>query len=223
MQALQKYHGKITVCNEPLTKYVKLLVSHAPGMPGTFSPPPRVYNTDMHTTRTVSFEVGGGETVPGILLACATHNCTYLLRGPWSRWWELKFYIQITRAACKLSRFHLPDQDTMEINNTALHISCVYWLEGNESKKCAASATTFDFLWITYSLNQNDFSRFKWKLNIGEPYNFDLVILAIFYWHLYCVNTWTFGLWFICVRNACYNHSHSFIQAVPNVITHEVI
>ena len=26
--------------NGPLTKYVKLPVAHAPGMPGTFSPPP---------------------------------------------------------------------------------------------------------------------------------------------------------------------------------------
>ena len=26
--------------NGPLTRYLKLLVAHAPGMPGTFSPPP---------------------------------------------------------------------------------------------------------------------------------------------------------------------------------------
>ena len=32
----------------PLTRYVKLRVAHAPGMPGTFSPPPRVRNADMH-------------------------------------------------------------------------------------------------------------------------------------------------------------------------------
>ena len=31
----------------------------------------------------VSFEVGGGENVPGIAGACATHKFTYLLRGPW--------------------------------------------------------------------------------------------------------------------------------------------
>ena len=30
-----RYHG-------PLTRYLKLLVAHAPAMPGTFSPPPRV-------------------------------------------------------------------------------------------------------------------------------------------------------------------------------------
>ena len=36
-----QYHG-------PLTRYVKLRVAHAPGMPGTFSPPPRVGDTDMH-------------------------------------------------------------------------------------------------------------------------------------------------------------------------------
>ena len=34
-------------CNGPLARYVKLRVAHAPGMPGTFSPPPRVGDPDM--------------------------------------------------------------------------------------------------------------------------------------------------------------------------------
>ena len=33
-------------------------------------------------TSRVSYEVGGGENVPGIPGACATHNFTYLVRGP---------------------------------------------------------------------------------------------------------------------------------------------
>ena len=32
----------------PLARYDKLWVAHAPGMPGTFSPPPRVSHPDMH-------------------------------------------------------------------------------------------------------------------------------------------------------------------------------
>ena len=32
----------------PLTRYVKLRVAHAPGMPGTFFPPPRVSDPGMH-------------------------------------------------------------------------------------------------------------------------------------------------------------------------------
>ena len=32
----------------PLARYIKLPVAHAPGMPGTFSPPPRVSDPDMH-------------------------------------------------------------------------------------------------------------------------------------------------------------------------------
>ena len=32
----------------PLTRYVNLWVAHAPGMPGTLSPPPRVSDPDMH-------------------------------------------------------------------------------------------------------------------------------------------------------------------------------
>ena len=46
---------------------------------------------------TVSFEVGGGENVPGIPGTCATRNFTKLVRGPWLRkttsctstWWQL--------------------------------------------------------------------------------------------------------------------------------------
>ena len=32
----------------PLARYVKLRFEHAPGMPGTFSTPPRVSDPDMH-------------------------------------------------------------------------------------------------------------------------------------------------------------------------------
>ena len=76
----------------PLARYVKLRVAHAPGIPGMFSPPPLVSEPDMpHGTCVthvlwcmpdVSFEVGGGENVPGIPGACTTHNFTYLARGP---------------------------------------------------------------------------------------------------------------------------------------------
>ena len=57
----------------PLTRYVKLRVTHAPGMPGTFSPQPRSSDPDMH---------------PG---TCVTHvpwcMSGSLTRGLlWSRW-----------------------------------------------------------------------------------------------------------------------------------------
>ena len=32
----------------PLARYVKLCVAHAPGLPGMFSPPPRVSDPDLH-------------------------------------------------------------------------------------------------------------------------------------------------------------------------------
>ena len=35
-------------CYGPLAKYAKLKVAHAPGMPGTFSPPLRLSDPDMH-------------------------------------------------------------------------------------------------------------------------------------------------------------------------------
>ena len=50
-----KYRGQpdrvwrnMMISNGPLTRYAKLRVAHAPGMPGTFFPPPRISNLDMH-------------------------------------------------------------------------------------------------------------------------------------------------------------------------------
>ena len=40
--------GMCWLLNGPLARYVKLRVAHAPGMPGTFSPPRRVCDPDMH-------------------------------------------------------------------------------------------------------------------------------------------------------------------------------
>ena len=80
-----------------LARYVNLRVAHAPEMPGTFSPPPRVSDPDMHygtcvthvlwcmpeSLTTVSFEVVGGENVPDFSGACVTLDYTYLVRGTW--------------------------------------------------------------------------------------------------------------------------------------------
>ena len=47
---LMSNHPAILVGNwhGPLARYVQLGVAHAPGMPGTFSPPPRISDPDMH-------------------------------------------------------------------------------------------------------------------------------------------------------------------------------
>ena len=59
--------------NGPLTRYAKLWVTHTPGMPRTFSPPPRICNPVMHHGTYVTH-------VPG----CMTGSLT---RGfHWSRW-----------------------------------------------------------------------------------------------------------------------------------------
>ena len=61
--------------NGPLARYVKLWGAHAPGMLGTFSPPPRVSNPDMHHGRCVAH-------VPWCLPGLLTSGFL------WSRWWE---------------------------------------------------------------------------------------------------------------------------------------
>ena len=73
--------------------------AHAPGMPGNFSPPPQVSDPDMHhgtCCTQVPWCMPGslasgflwspprGKNVPGIPSACATHDFTYLVRGPLS-------------------------------------------------------------------------------------------------------------------------------------------
>ena len=71
-------HNNCTQCclygwHGPFTRYAKLRVVHAPGMPGTFSPPPRVSDPDMHHGTCVT-------PVPRCMPGSLT--CGFL----WSRW-----------------------------------------------------------------------------------------------------------------------------------------
>ena len=86
---LESAHG-------PLARYVKLWVAHAPGMPGTFSPPQWVRDPAKHDgtcvmhvlwcmlgSLTSSFLWSWWrENIPGIPDTCATHTFTYSARGP---------------------------------------------------------------------------------------------------------------------------------------------
>ena len=91
----------ISCHNGILTRYAKLRVAHAPGMPGTFSPPPNskkplASEPGMHHGTCVTHvpwcmsgsltRVGGGN-VSGIPGACETRNFAYMARGPlWTKW-----------------------------------------------------------------------------------------------------------------------------------------
>ena len=57
----------------PLTRYVKFWVAHGPGMAGTFSPPPRVSDPDMHHGTCVTH-------VPWCMLGSLSSGFL------WSRW-----------------------------------------------------------------------------------------------------------------------------------------
>ena len=46
--SLTAHQPAISRCHGPLARYVKVRVADAPGMSGTFSPPPRVSDPDMH-------------------------------------------------------------------------------------------------------------------------------------------------------------------------------
>ena len=79
--------------NGPFIRYAKLRLVHGPGMPGMFPPPPPLVSdpgmhhgtcvTDVPWCMSKSHTHVGGENVPGIPGACATRNCSYLVRGPY--------------------------------------------------------------------------------------------------------------------------------------------
>ena len=86
----------------PLAGYVKLRVAHAPGMPVTFTLPPWVSDPDIHHATCAPHEprCRSGSLTSGFLWsrwrgkrsgipgACATHNFTYLVRGPLAEHWQ---------------------------------------------------------------------------------------------------------------------------------------
>ena len=66
-------YASIYICHGPLAKYEKFRVAHVPGMPGMFSPPPRVSDPDMNQGTCVTH-------VPWCISGSLT--CGFL----WSRW-----------------------------------------------------------------------------------------------------------------------------------------
>ena len=123
--------------NGSLTRYVKLRVAHAPGMPGAFSPSvdfqrkPPVSDPGKHHGTCVThvpwcmsgpLTCGCRENVPGIPQRMRTRNFTYLARGPYTgshqnmnillscKIWTTNFAIVLTAIA-----FHVvvPGPETM--------------------------------------------------------------------------------------------------------------
>ena len=88
----------------PLARYVKMRVAHAPGMPGTFSPPPRVSDPGMRHGTCVTH-------VPWCMLGSLTRGFL------WSRWWGKRsrhsrrmrnpeFYVSGKRPIARLLEVH---------------------------------------------------------------------------------------------------------------------
>ena len=90
------FHCHSMVNSGHLASYAKMWVAHAPGMPGTFSPPQRVSDPDLHhgtcvthvswcmpgSLTSVSFEVGGGGKRSRHSQRMRNPQFTYLARGP---------------------------------------------------------------------------------------------------------------------------------------------
>ena len=95
-----------------------LLVAHAAGMPGTFFPPCGLWILTSITARqvAVSFEVGGGENVPGILGKYVTGNFPYLVRGPFSNVELLSVLLTVNMCIC----FGMGVHDNHDISRFAI-------------------------------------------------------------------------------------------------------
>ena len=88
----------------PLTRYAKLWVAHVPGMPGMFSPPPRVSDPDMHhgtcathvpwcmpgsLTNGFLWSRRRGKMFPAFPMHAQPTTFAYLERGPYLRGFDL--------------------------------------------------------------------------------------------------------------------------------------
>ena len=79
-------NSALVLGNGPLARYVKLWVAHWLQRKPLVSDPGMHHSmwvTHMPWCMSGSLTSGGGENVLGIPGACATHNFTYLARGPW--------------------------------------------------------------------------------------------------------------------------------------------
>ena len=72
------WHKWLLLLHGPLCQIRKTAGAHAPGIPGTFSPPPRVSDPDMHHDTCVTHVP---RCMPGSLTRCFL----------WSRWWGKTF------------------------------------------------------------------------------------------------------------------------------------
>ena len=91
------------------SRYVKLRVAHAPGMPGTFSPPPRISDLDMHHGTCDTHELW---CIPGSLTS----------GFPWSGW--LGKHSQHSRRM-RNPQFYVSGKRSMKFICTAAEPMCV--------------------------------------------------------------------------------------------------
>ena len=132
--------------NGPLTRYAKLRVAHAPGMSGTFSPPSRVSDPNMHYGPCVT-------PVPWRMLesltssfvwsrwrrkrsrhfsACATRNSVYLVRGPLQRY--VQYHAMADHSIKGLLYLNFNDLDISRVLCTNLVRSHFQWSPGHSCR-----------------------------------------------------------------------------------------
>ena len=102
-------HERHFISNGPHTRYVKLRVAHAPGMPGTFFPPPILKETASYRSQPASRHVRDARAV--MYVGIANLRCRGKRSRHSQRMHNPQFYVSgkrsITRADDRRVRWHL--------------------------------------------------------------------------------------------------------------------
>ena len=167
-----------------LSRYVKLRVTHAPEIPGTFSPPTQVTDPNMHHGTCVTHVPWcmQGSLISGFLWrwwhgipggipgACAARNFAYLVRGPW----------HVTFANAVFSK--CPRIIAISVD-AKTHFLCNNLIAGNKK------ASQAQFFWLT-STRMSIWKR-KWlqlNQNFSDVMNGDTIYLWTIYLSNYAVH-----------------------------------
>ena len=152
--------------NKPLTRYVKFRVAHAPGMPGTFSPPPRDSDPDI--------QYG----------TCLTH-VPWCMPGPltsdflWKRW------------RGKRSRHSRRMRNPQFFVSGKRPIACLTWGLHNSEEELSACKRLYNITYWRLNKNGRHFQQPFSKSSSGIFTQFHRIIFL----SIYIVNGSAFDQW----------------------------
>ena len=137
--------------NEPLTRFVKLQVAYAPGLPGTFSSPPRVSDPDIHHGTCMTHVPW---CMPGLL------SSGFL----WCRWRGKRF-----RHSRRMRNSQFCVSGKRPITYFSVAQSFWHFAQSTAVKPpCYVQHFKTDRIYETDVMNERDFARCAYKMSFGR-------------------------------------------------------